>query len=163
MREFDYLPYERAVEQMAREYAKIRPSNPLDQDTSPEPSFRDFRRLENTYCYNLEILMLIRQLKSRVTRKEVIEHLDSIYDIKTEISKREEKIYFSSCGKYPPTPAIARLSIPNIMRRLLYLQTIIMYDIKNIETSYKELQDIFEAETQASIILDNIIIIITNL
>lgn len=170
MRNYEFLPYEKAIEAMAREYAKVKPIRPLQEEKEVEvkdnitaPPFNSFLELENTYCYNLEIIMLLRQLRMRINRQDLIDNIDHLNELKTEITKRLEVEYHNACGKYPPAPVVGRIVLPAILRRLLYLQSSIVNSNNRIMSDYPALKSLEQDEIKASLILDNIIIIITSL
>lgn len=169
MRDFEYLPYEKAVEAMAREYAKVKPiANPLDNNDKTKvydnPPSNNFTNLENTYCYNLEFMMLLRQLEPRITRAELKDNLSLLINIKTDINRTMDKLYYSLSGKYPPSPVTStRMITPVILRKLLHLQSLIVNNIKALSQSYPELHTHEGEELRASIMLDNIVLIITSL
>jgi len=164
-REYDFLPYEKAVQQMAREYAKVRPIN-IYQDLKEEPiktaPVHNFFMLENSCYMNLEILMLLRQLRQRVLRQELMEQMDHLIDIKTEVTRKLEEEYFKTAAKHPDSPVVPKMITPEILRRLLYLESYILSNAKPL-SQYGNLKEIEKEELKASAILDNIILIITSL
>ena len=167
MRDYEFLPYEKAIEAMAREYAKVRPQLPLNDITpkkeSKQPPFNSFIQLENVYCNNLELLILLRQLQQRVIRKELYAHIEHLISFKMEISKKLEKVYFEASGKYPISPVVPKLIIPAILRRLIGLQSNIVQSVNKLITDYPEISELEQEEIKASVMLDNIIIVITSL
>lgn len=167
MREFDFLPYEKAIEAMAREYAKVRPIKPIIEDI-PDlkekiPEYNSFLILENIYCFNLEMIMLLRQLRFRITRSELLDQIDQLIDLKTEIAERLESVYHKASDKCHESPAVNRMTIPQILRRLLYIESYIIHNAKQLENDYLDLSGIEQEELKASLILDNIVLIITSL
>lgn len=167
MRKHDFLPYEKAIEAMAREYAKVKPIKPLDNLKSKNyehiPDFNSFKLLENIYCYNLEILMLLKQLRQKIIKPELIELVENLYILKTNITDKLEKIYNDIAGKYPASPVVSRYNLPTLLRRLLYLDSYIINNIESLSNNYNRLNNIKEKEYKASLLLDNIILIITSL
>ena len=81
----DFLPYEKAIEAMARRYAKIKLINVLDDKKAVKKPDKDrFYMLENTYCMNIEMLILLRRLKMRSRRPELVEQIDQLIAVKQQ-------------------------------------------------------------------------------
>ncbi|MGI6701938.1 MAG: hypothetical protein ACOX3U_05725 [Christensenellales bacterium] len=160
----DFLPYEKAIEAMAREYAKIKLINVLDDKKAVKKPDKDrFYMLENTYCMNIEMLILLRQLKMRSRRPELVEQIDQLIAVKNNNAMSLEKAYKKTKPSHIDSPAVSRLVTPEILRRLLFIETYIVNNAKSLSEEYPELIDLEKEEIKASIILDNIILIITSL
>lgn len=166
MRDFSFLPYEKAIEEMAREYAKVRPVINIIENRSEDiepPTPDNLINLENTYCYNLEMLILIRQLKYRVNREELIGLIDRLIDFKTNSINILDAKYIALSGKSPVSPAVMRFNTPALLRRLICLQAQVGGNIKCLLSEYSDLSSLQSEEIQAAILLDNIVLIITAL
>jgi hypothetical protein len=135
MRELDYLPYEKAVEEMAREYAKVRP---MDISAKPQEDMEPELDLNgHLYLHCLEQLMLLKQLRNSMRRRDIQIMIDELYQLKTQITDNTSNLIKGT--KVNDSPAVSSLPLPALLKRLLQLEYHInVMSEKNIPLKIRE-------------------------
>ena len=135
MRELDYLPYEKAIEEKAREYAKVRP---IDITIKPSDSADvDLDGPGYLYLHCLEQLMLLRQLRNSMRRRDIQVMIDELYELKTKIADNTTDLIKGK--KVKDSPVVSCLPLPALLKRLLQLEYhIFSMSEKNLPLKIKE-------------------------
>ena len=153
MRDFDYLPYEKAVEEMAREYAKVRPAE-ISSETTGKNAEKNSDIIGCIYLNCLEQLMLLRQLRNSIKRRDVQLMCDELYELKTTITQKNVALLATQKAR-SESPAVSSLPLPALLRRLLQLEYHIIASLSNAFSS-----DIRELEGRAANMINELILYI---
>lgn len=166
MREFDFLPYKQAIENMAKEYKNITPIKPAfvkndKKEKEDTDEFSNFLLLENTYCNNIELSVLLKQLSRVYNSKDIIDLINKIINDKNISIKKLSDIYYKLSSTTPPSPICSNYRYPRILRRIMNLQTIVVSNLEKINANYHNVNILLQNEIKTLAYINNLILLIT--
>ncbi len=159
MRDYEYLPYEKAVEKMAKEYAKVRPMNIKAKNSSVNKS-KEVNEchllLQNVYMDLLESMMLINRLPWR-RRDRDIEIYKALLALKQDSIKCIQKIYFKEFPRPYSSPVVKRMPLTEVVNKLKSIETAMLSNINKLVIDYPSTKYAIKSEESAYMIIEDLL------